>query len=83
MATNKPRVLVTIDEEMEDAIKNFRFSNWFDTQADAVRELLRRGLESVKQEMNLSTPEGLERLRRRIEEEAGKDGNHDHGSTAQ
>lgn len=69
MATNKPRVLVTIDEDMEDAIKRFRFSGWFETQSDAVRELLRRGLESVHKEMDLSTQEGLERLRRRIEEE--------------
>lgn len=83
MATNKPRYTVSVDNELFEQIEDFRYANRFPTRSDATAELIRKGLEAMKKEMNLSTPEGLERLRRRIEEEAGKDGNHNHDSATQ
>lgn len=83
MATNKPRYTVSVDNELFEQIEDFRFSNRYATRSEATTELIRKGLEALQKEMDLSTPEGIERLRRRIEEETGQDGNHDHESTAQ
>lgn len=69
MATDRPRYTVSVDDEMFKQIEDFRYANRFPTRSDATVELIRRGLESIQREMDLSTPEGLERLRRRIEEE--------------
>jgi metal-responsive CopG/Arc/MetJ family transcriptional regulator len=70
MATDKPRYTVSVSDEMFEEIENFRFENRFQTRSDATAELIRLGLESIKKD--LSTPEGMERLRRRLEAEFNK-----------
>ena len=65
MATNKPRILITITEDMDKAIQDYRFSARGETYSAAVRSLIDIGLEKVMEE--ISTPEGLEKLRQRLE----------------
>lgn len=50
MATNKPRYTVSVDNEMFNAIENFRFENRFQTRSEATVELIRLGLEQLKRE---------------------------------
>ena len=50
MATNKPRYTVSVDDEMFNAIENFRFENRFQTRSEATVELIRLGLEQLKKE---------------------------------
>ncbi len=48
MPTNKPRFTITFDEEMFQAIEDFRFERRFKTQSKAVTELIRLGLEVIE-----------------------------------
>lgn len=50
MATNKPRYTVSVDDEMFNAIENFRFKNRFQTRSEATVELIRLGLEQLEKE---------------------------------
>ncbi len=50
MATNKPRYTVSVDNEMFNAIENFRFEKRFQTRSEATVELIRLGLEQLKKE---------------------------------
>ncbi|MEF9839435.1 MAG: hypothetical protein RR869_08785 [Lachnospiraceae bacterium] len=50
MATKKPRYTVSVDDEMFDAIENFRFENRFQTRSEATVELIRLGMEQLKKE---------------------------------
>lgn len=50
MATNKPRYTVSVDDEMFNAIENFRFENRFQTRSEATVELIRLGLEQLEKE---------------------------------
>lgn len=50
MAITKMRYTVCVDKEMFDQIENFRFNNRFQSRSKATAELIRRGLESLKQE---------------------------------
>ena len=65
MATSKPRYTVSVDDEMFEAIENFRFENRFQTRAEATVELIRLGLEQLRKEKSESTctkkPAGSER----------------------
>ena len=48
MATKKPRILLTLGEELLKRIDDFRFENRFNTRSEAIRHLLMAGLESFK-----------------------------------
>lgn len=48
VATNKQRYTVSVDDEMFEAIENFRFENRFQTRSEATVELIRLGLEQLK-----------------------------------
>lgn len=48
MATNKPRYTVSVDPELFQQIEDFRYENRFQTRSEATVELLRLGLESLK-----------------------------------
>lgn len=50
MATNKPRYTVSVDNDMFNAIENFRFENRFQTRSEATVELIRMGLEQLNKE---------------------------------
>ena len=50
MATNKPRYTVSVDNDMFNAIEDFRFERRFQTRSEATVELIRLGLEALKKE---------------------------------
>lgn len=40
--------MISVDDEMFDAIEDFRFENRFKTRSEATAELIRIGLKSLK-----------------------------------
>ncbi len=50
MATDRPRYTVSVDNELFQQIENFRFEHRFQTRSEATVELIRLGLESLKNE---------------------------------
>ena len=52
MATNKPRYTVSVDNNLFREIEDFRFDNHYQTRSEATAELIRLGLESIKNETN-------------------------------
>ena len=53
MATQKPRYSITLDKDMFEEVENFRFEHRFQTRSEATVELIRLGLEHLKQEGGL------------------------------
>ena len=49
MATVKPRYSITLDEELFQEVEDFRFEHRYQTRNQATIELIRLGLEAVKQ----------------------------------
>lgn len=45
--TNRPRYMISVDDETFQKIEDFRFQNRFPTRSKATAELIRRGLDSV------------------------------------
>lgn len=50
MPTEKPRCTVSFNEDMFKEIEDFRFNNRFNSRSEAVVELIRIGLEKLKEE---------------------------------
>ena len=50
MATENKRYTVSVDQKLFDKIEDFRFANRYQTRSEATVELIRRGLEQLKQE---------------------------------
>lgn len=50
MATDKPRYTVSVDKELFQEIEDFRFEHRYQTRSEATVELIRLGLESLKNE---------------------------------
>lgn len=50
MPTEKPRYTVIVDEEMLQAIDDFRFENRYPSRSAATLELIRLGLKQLEQE---------------------------------
>lgn len=50
MATKKPRYMISVDDDMFNAIEDFRFEHRFQTRSEATAELIRLGLEQLKKE---------------------------------
>lgn len=48
MATSRPRYTVSVDDELFKQIEDFRYRNRYATRSQATCELIRRGLESIK-----------------------------------
>lgn len=48
MATKRPRYMISVDNEMFNAIEDFRFERRFQTRSEATAELIRLGLEQIK-----------------------------------
>ncbi|EOQ18627.1 hypothetical protein [Bacillus cereus] len=53
MATEKPRFTITVDEKLLKELDDFRFENRYSTRTQATIELIRLGLETLKQEPQL------------------------------
>ena len=47
LATKRPRYMISVDDEMFNAIEDFRFENRFQTRSEATAELIRLGLETL------------------------------------
>ncbi len=52
MATNRPRYTVSVDNDLFKKIEDFRFENRFQTRSESTVELIRLGLEALKNEDN-------------------------------
>lgn len=50
MATKKPRYMISVDNDMFNAIEDFRFERRFQTRSEATAELIRLGLEVLKKQ---------------------------------
>lgn len=49
MATDRPRYTVSVDNDLFEEIENFRFENRYQTRSEATAELIRLGIEVIKQ----------------------------------
>lgn len=50
MPTEKPRYTVIVDEELLEKIDDFRFENRYPSRSAATLELIRLGIEALKEE---------------------------------
>ena len=50
MPTNNPRFCITVSEEMLAEIDNYRFDNRFSSRSQATVELIRIGIEALKEQ---------------------------------
>ena len=50
MATKRSRYMISVDNEMFNAIEDFRFLNRFQTRSEATAELIRIGLATVQKQ---------------------------------
>lgn len=50
MPTEKPRYCITVDDEMLKEIDDFRFDNRYNSRSQATLELIRLGLEALKEQ---------------------------------
>ena len=50
MATKKPRYMISVDEDMFREIEDFRYERRYPTRSEATTELIRLGLEAVREE---------------------------------
>ena len=46
MATKKPQVLLTLDEELLEKIEDYRYENRIPTRSETIRTLLRKALKN-------------------------------------
>lgn len=53
MATKRQRYMISVDDEMFEAIEDFRFCNRYQTRSEATAELIRLGLEELKRRSTL------------------------------
>lgn len=50
MATKRPRYMISVDEDMFNAIEDFRFEKRFQTRSEATAELIRLGLKALEKQ---------------------------------
>ena len=50
MPTQKPRFMVTVPDDLYEAINQYRFTNHFKSQTLAINDLISKGLESLAPE---------------------------------
>ena len=50
MPTQKPRYCITVDDEMMKEIDDFRFENRYNSRSKATLELIRLGLQRLKEQ---------------------------------
>lgn len=49
MPTEKPKILITVDNDLFKEIEDFRFDNRVQTRSEAVRILVKEGLKRLKE----------------------------------
>ena len=47
MPTNKPRVMVTVSDDVYQKIENYRYENRFKSQSLAVSDLISKGIQAI------------------------------------
>jgi metal-responsive CopG/Arc/MetJ family transcriptional regulator len=52
MATERPRFMMSVPDELFNQIEDFRFENRFQNHSDAINELLRVALNYLKEQAN-------------------------------
>lgn len=57
MPTEKPRYCITVDDEMLKEIDDFRFGNRYNSRSQATLELIRLGLEALKEQETEKKPQ--------------------------
>ena len=55
MATKKPQVLLTLDDELLERIEDYRYENRIPTRSEALRKLIKIGLKNDRR----NQPDGL------------------------
>lgn len=50
MATDKPRYTVSVDDELFEKIEDFRFTNRYNSRAEATVALIELGLKALEEE---------------------------------
>lgn len=55
MPTEKPRYCITVDDEMLKEIDDFRFNNRYNSRSQATLELIRLGLQALKEQDKTQT----------------------------
>lgn len=55
MPTEKPRYCITVDDEMLKEIDDFRFNNRYNSRSQATLELIRLGLQALKEQNKTQT----------------------------
>ena len=60
MATERARYTVSVNNELFQQIEDFRFKNRFQTRSQATAELIRMGLEVLKEQEKTQRQEGEE-----------------------
>ena len=48
MATNRHRYMISVEDELFEAIEDFRFEQRYQTRSEATAELIRLGLEAFR-----------------------------------
>jgi|GEM_PF-547116 len=67
MPTNKPRFIVTVDDEMFKEIEDYRFDNRFYSRSEATVSLMKLGLEAISK----MSPEELDKWVETVKKEEG------------
>lgn len=63
MATEKPRAMITLDEELFEQIEDFRFKNRYPNRSMAINALLEAGIQALKDKED-TTPKKPTRKKR-------------------
>jgi metal-responsive CopG/Arc/MetJ family transcriptional regulator len=50
MATKKPQILLTLDDELLGRIEDYRYENRIPTRSEAIRTLIKNGLKSKERD---------------------------------
>ena len=48
MPTDKPKILLTIDEDLLEKVEDFRFENRINTRSEALRRLIKEALQKYE-----------------------------------
>jgi metal-responsive CopG/Arc/MetJ family transcriptional regulator len=51
MATEKPRILLTVNEELLDRIDDYRYGNRIPTRSEAIRQLIEESLKRFEKKV--------------------------------
>ena len=66
MATKRQRYMISVDDEMFEAIEDFRFQNRYQTRSEATAELIRLGLEELKRREKLGEADPLKSVKEKV-----------------